>query len=389
MPRCLILDAEMQCCLPIIESLHKRGFHVTVGSHKRINMGFFSRNHNRRITYPPPETAPEAFLERILELVKEHRYDFILPVDDISSELLTAHKEIFVPYTSLPIVNLETFMKARDKSQTIKIAMQNNIPCPKTSFPDEEDIGDIAQRISYPVLVKPNISSGARGICLVNKKEDLERTYRNVRAEYGECHIQEYIPKGGLQYKADLFLDSNRELKAAIVYSKLRYFPINGGSSLINRSVRKPEIIENAYKVLMAIDWCGFADFDFITDPRDGTPKLIEINPRIPASFRITLASGIDFPYMIAKLAMGEDIPAVVGYQLDVYLRYFTLDILWFLQSPERFRAEPSFFKFFGKNLHDQIISLRDPGPILGFCLENFIALFNGNSRKRRYSRGW
>jgi len=178
-------------------------------------------------------------------------------------------------------------------------------------------------------------------------------------------------------------------LKAGIVYSKLRYFPIHGGSSIINRTVLRPEIIENAHKLLKAMKWRGFADFDFITDPRDGMAKLMEINPRIPACFRITVAAGIDFPYMIAKLALGEDIPKVDGYQTDVYLRYFPLDVLWFLKSPERFRAKPSFFRFFGKNLHDQIISLRDPGPILGFCLENLISLFDRNDRKVRYSRGW
>jgi predicted ATP-grasp superfamily ATP-dependent carboligase len=197
------------------------------------------------------------------------------------------------------------------------------------------------------------------------------------------------VPQGGLQYKADLFLDAAQDLKAGIVYSKLRYFPINGGSSVINRTVRFPQILDNAHRLLRAMGWRGFADFDFITDPRDGTPKLMEINPRVPACFRITLAAGIDFPYMIAKLAMGEEIPKVDGYKLDVYLRYFPLDVLWFIKSPERFRAEPSFFKFFGRNLSDQIISLRDPGPMLGFCLENFISLFDWEARKTRYSRGW
>ena len=389
MPRCLILDAEMQCSLPVIESLRKRGFHVTAGSYKRINMGFFSKYSNERVMYPAPKTSPDGFFNTILELAKHHHYDFVLPTDDISSEVLLARKDALEQYTHLPIVAYETFMKARDKSQTLKIAMQNNIPCPETFFPDEEKIGDIARRAPYPLLVKPNLSSGARGITLVPNKDDLETTYRTVKAEYGECHIQEYIPKGGLQYKADLFLDANQEFKAGIVYSKLRYFPIHGGSSIINRTVLRPEIIENAHKLLKAMKWRGFADFDFITDPRDGMAKLMEINPRIPACFRITVAAGIDFPYMIAKLALGEDIPKVDGYQTDVYLRYFPLDVLWFLKSPERFRAKPSFFRFFGNNLHDQIISLRDPGPILGFCLENLISLFDRNDRKVRYSRGW
>jgi predicted ATP-grasp superfamily ATP-dependent carboligase len=192
-----------------------------------------------------------------------------------------------------------------------------------------------------------------------------------------------------LQYKADLFLGSDQQLKAGIVYSKLRYYPVNGGSSVVNRTVIHPEIIEHATRLLRAMHWQGFADFDFITDPRDGVPKLMEINPRIPNCFRITQAAGIDFAGMIARHAMGEDSPAIESYQTDVYLRYLPLDVLWFVQSPDRFRAQPSFFKFFGKNLHDQILSLRDPGPLLGFCLDNVIALFERKARAARYSRGW
>jgi len=389
MPTCLILDAEMQCSLPVLESLHKRGFHVTAGSYKRINMGFFSKYPRCRILYPDPKKFPRDFSERVLKLAQQHCYDFILPTDDVSSEILLPDKDRFEKYTRLPVVPYDIFMKARDKSQTIKIAMQNDVPCPTTYFPDEENIEDIAARAAYPILVKPNISSGARGISLVTNRTELCNTYDEIKKTYGECHIQEYIPKGGLQYKADLFLDTNQELKAGIVYSKLRYFPVNGGSSVVNRTVLKPEILANAHRILKAMGWYGFADFDFVTDPRDGIAKIIEINPRVPACFRITRAADIDFSDLIAKLALGEAIPQIHGYKLNVYLRYFPLDVLWFLKSPERFVAKPSFFKFFGANFHDQIISLRDPGPIFGFCLENMLALFDWESRKTRYSRGW
>jgi hypothetical protein len=115
----------------------------------------------------------------------------------------------------------------------------------------------------------------------------------------------------------------------------------------------------------------------------------MEINPRVPACFRITVAAGIDFPDLIAKLVMGEPIPRVDQYRPDVYLRHLPLDLLWFLHSPDRFRAAPSFFKFFGRDLYDQIISLKDPGPIFGFCLENLLALADRSSRKARYARGW
>jgi predicted ATP-grasp superfamily ATP-dependent carboligase len=386
---CLVLDAEGQSSLPVIESLRNQGFVVTAGSYKPINMGFFSRYPSKRVLYPSPKTSPEAFLDRLLELVRQRRYEFVFPIDDHSSELLSAHKESFTPFTRLPVVDFDIFMKGRDKSLTLKCAREHGVPHPDTRYPGEESIAEIARAAAYPVLVKPNISNGARGISLVSKADELEPTYRRIQSEYGECHIQEYIPKGGLQYKADLFLGDDQQLRAGIVYSKLRYYPVNGGSSVINRTVIRPDILGYAATLLRAMKWRGFADFDFITDPRDGIPKLMEINPRIPNCFRITQAAGIDFAAMIARHAMGEDCPTVEGYETDVYLRYLPLDVLWFLQSPERFRATPSFFKFFGKNLHDQILSFRDPGPLLGFCLDNLLALFQREARATRYSRGW
>src|SRR5437867_8121666 len=114
----------MQCSLPAIESLRKRGFHVTIGSHKRINMGFFSKYPNERVIYPAPKDFPDAFFERILDLAKKHRYDFVLPTDDTSCELLLPNRNLLERYTRLPTVPYETFIKARDKSKTLKLAVQ-------------------------------------------------------------------------------------------------------------------------------------------------------------------------------------------------------------------------------------------------------------------------
>jgi predicted ATP-grasp superfamily ATP-dependent carboligase len=384
-----VLDAEMQCSIPLMESLWKQGFHITAGSYKRINMGFFSRYPARRVVYPSPENSPRAFVERILDLAKEHAYSLILPVDDFSSGILSAYRDCFAPYTQIPIVPFDTFTKARDKGQTMRIAMQEGVPCPQTFFPDSQKIEEIVREAHFPVLVKANVSSGARGISLVEKKDDLEATYLRVRAGYGECHIQEFIPKGGRQYVADFFLDMKQEQKAAIVYSKLRFFPVNGGSSVLNRTVHEPEILKYGYRLLRAMNWYGFADLDFIIDPRDGLPKVMEVNPRLPTTLRISLAAGMDFPRMLVNLAMGEEISTSTGYRLDVYLRHLPMDVLWFLKSPERFRARPSFFKIWEPALYDQILCLHDPGPTVGFVLDNLVSLLDRSSRKARFSRGW
>ena len=56
---------------------------------------------------------------------------------------------------------------------------------------------------------------------------------------------------------------------------------------------------------------------------------------------------------------------------------FLPYDILQFLTNPNRWRMEPSFFDFFGKQTHFDIISWQDPLPIVGVGLTIFRYLFD------------
>jgi predicted ATP-grasp superfamily ATP-dependent carboligase len=384
-----VTDVEAKSALPVLESLRRKGIEIHVGSERRTCAGFLSRYPARRFLYPSPAHEPALFLERILELVGRYEYETIIPIGDEVSEILAANMEKFPATTRIPLPDSDTLLGGRDKARTIKMAMENHIPCPRTWFPDEEDIEEIRDRIDYPVLIKPAISAGARGIVYIDSREKLIPEYGKTSGEYGKCIIQEFISHEGMQYKADVLVDGNCEPRAGIVYSKLRYYPVKGGSSTLIRTVKHEVIMDNAVGLLKAMNWYGFADFDFIVDPRDNTAKIIEINARLPESFRITLAAGIDFPHMLYRLALGQGIETCMEYELDVYSRFLLGDILWFLKSADRFKAEPGFFRFFRKNQNYYTFSLKDPGFGIGYLLDSLLLLFNRESVKARFSRGW
>jgi hypothetical protein len=96
------------------------------------------------------------------------------------------------------------------------------------------------------------------------------------------------------------------------------------------------------------------------------------------------MLAGVDFPFLLYKLARGEELPDTLIYKKDIYLRYLFSDIFWFFKSPERFRAKPNFFWFFGKNLRDEVISFKDPGPALAYLISSGAALFNKKEREFR-----
>ena len=72
----------------------------------------------------------------------------VIPVRDSATLLLSRHKKELSHFTRIPIADYDTLMKGRDKAQTIKIAMENDIPCPRTYFiEDSSDLKEIMNEI--------------------------------------------------------------------------------------------------------------------------------------------------------------------------------------------------------------------------------------------------
>jgi hypothetical protein len=112
----------------------------------------------------------------------------------------------------------------------------------------------------------------------------------------------------------------------------------------------------------------------------------MEINPRFPESFRMGTSVGIDFPKMIFDLAMGKSVTPVLDYPKNHFLRFLPGDLLWFLRvsNRERFSTWPSWFRFADPHTAYQVWSLRDPGPMMGYLLENLAVMFDPQTRRER-----
>jgi len=387
--RVLVMDGRIQSCLPVIKALHLAGHQVTIAESDPLCVGFFSRYPHRRIRHRDPRKDPEGFLTDLLRHLSTGDYDVLIPILDVTAELVSKHKELLQKYVNIPLVEYPVFLQARDKSRTMKIAQAHGLPIPKTYFPEELEIEEIAGMVDYPALIKPNFSVGARGLTKVADSQELKKLYPLVVAHYGPCTIQEFIPQTALQYKAQFFLDRAGDVKAGVVYSKIRHFPLEGGVSTLNRTVARPDIISLGTGLLRAMDWYSYADIDLITDPRDGLVKIMEVNPRITGSVKICFEAGVDFAKMLVELAMGEEVEPVRGYQIGLYLRHPGLDLIWFWKARDRFKANPNWFWFSGKNLRYDVWSREDPGPLLGYVLANLRDLFSVEARRYKYQRSY
>ena len=212
-------------------------------------------------------------------------------------------------------------------------------------------------------------------------KSDLRKHFEACVEKFGGMVVQEYIPQTGTQYKCEVFIDGNGEVKSAHVFDKTRWYPIDGGSTCCSTSVDRPDIVKSCIELLKALNWKGYGDVDLIEDPRDGIAKVMEINPRITASVKVCIKSGVDFARQIVEYETGREVTDYNEYEKGVCLRYMHTDLLWFIESPNRFKSKPSWFSW--KRTCDQIWSIKDPLPWFTYTLQGF-AKFGKEKKKRK-----
>jgi predicted ATP-grasp superfamily ATP-dependent carboligase len=342
---------------------------VAVGESSRVAASFFSKYCRWKLVYPSVHRHPEAFLAFLREELKERNYDLVLPMEEETLLLLARHREEFAPMARLPIPPYETIVKVRDKGWLLQQAAQQGIPIPRTVWVKNlAELATIKEIIPPPWVIKPRVSSGSFGIAYVEHEEDLPGAYRKVHSQFPFPLIQERLPWEGEAFGCSALLDRGSRVKALFVHRRLREYPITGGPSTLRESVRHPQIEELGIRLLQSLTWHGVAMVEFKVDPRDSEPKLMELNPRFWGSLALAIHAGVDFPYLLYQMAMGEEFAPVIDYTVGVRCRWLLPgDLLHFLRNPRRFHLKPSFFQFRG--IPDDILSCDDPLPIVGSFL--------------------
>lgn len=381
--RVLILEAEMVQTLIIAECLYKSGYIVVLSCAGKENYGYHTKYASERLLAPSVGDEKE-YLRHIKESVSKYGIDVLIPMSDDSACIISKYKTELSNICNFLMPKWEIFQKAYNKNLLMGLCKEYGFPHPKSIDLSKVDYKNITDNdINFPALIKPNYTSGGRGMTLVCSVQDFIFKYPNIYEQYGECHLQEFIKPGGKQIKVQIFIDpKTRKYYSSVIY-KQRYYPENGGSSCCNVTIKNDELVKLCHSILEIIGWEGFADFDLIEDPKDGIFKIMEINPRIPACIKSAIKSGIDYASLIVDASLGKELQTY-NYEPGKKLRHIGFEILWFIYSKNRFRTKPNWFNFFEKGLSFQDFSWKDPLPFFWGTYGNIKKQLNPKFRKEK-----
>ncbi len=363
-----VLDAQMRSSLAIMRSLGRNGLKVTGGEETRYATGLFSRYCRHRRVYPSAYKETGSFTEYVLDEVKTNQYDVIFPVTEATMLPIVERMDEFSKYTVVPYPPYGVLSKALDRISTVKIALENGIPCPKTYFMGrygDRGFDELAGMVEYPVVIKPG-RYGSKDAVLCESIQDFNEKCKEVDAKYGAFLVQEDTQSLSMIGVYTLFDRRSRPL-ALTVQQRIRSYPSSGGPGTLRQTIKDQKAASIAVRLLSAMRWVGLAKVEFCIDERDGSLKFMEFSPFFWGSLQLSILAGADFPYLLYRMALGEEVEPNLDYREGIKCRWLLPgDLLWFLSSQNKLKALPSFFS---SNTADDIISLDDPGPTLGFFL--------------------
>jgi acetyl-CoA carboxylase, biotin carboxylase subunit len=235
-----------------------------------------------------------------------------LSEDEGFAEVVAAHGMTFI---GPPANVLERFASKAGTRQLLGAHGLPTIPGSDGMLRDDMHALAEAERIGYPVLVKPSAGGGGKGMRMVRTPRELESVLKVCRSEakaaFGDDSL--YLEK---------WLDENRHVEVQVAVDRYGHgVHLGERDCSVQRRHQKileeaptpalsdaarAELAEKAVRAVVAAGYENVGTLEFLVDGR-GDFYFIEINCRIQVEHPVTESvTGLDLVAMQMRIAAGE-----------------------------------------------------------------------------------
>ncbi len=299
-------------------------------------------NSNPATIMTDPETADITYIEplnveRLEQIIRKERPDALLPNLggqsglNLCAELNKAG--ILEKYNVKVIgVQVDAIERGEDRIE-FKEAMDKlgiEMARSEVAYTVEEGLA-IADKLGYPVVLRPAYTMGGAGGGLVYNKEELKTVIsRGLQASLvGQVLVEESI-LGWEELELEVVRDSEGNMITVCFIENIDPLGVHTGDSFcsapmltISEECQK-RLQEQAYKIVDSVQVIGGTNVQFAHDPVSDRIIVIEINPRTSRSSALaSKATGFPIALVSAMLAAGltlKDIPCGKYGTLDKYV---------------------------------------------------------------------
>ena len=246
--------------------------------------------------------------------------------------------------------SVEAMALMSDKSKAKQMMMRAGIPVVPGSdgaIKDIEAAKKLAAQIGYPVIIKAAAGGGGRGMRVVEKEEDLEKSFWSAESEAmsafgdGTMYMEKYISNPrhievqvlGDEY-GNVIHVGERDCSMQRRHQKL----IEESPAVILDDQTRAELHQTAVNAAKAIGYTGAGTFEFLYDQRDNKFYFIEMNTRLQVEHCVSeMCSGLDLIEWMIRISQGERLPE----QKDIKLSGHSIECRITAEDPKSFTPNP------------------------------------------------
>lgn len=288
-------------------------------------------NSNPATIMTDPETADVTYIEPLnvkvlTEVIAAERPDGILPNLGGQSGLnLTSalHKEGVLEQYGVKVigVNVDAIERGEDRTAFKKTMERLGIDMPKSQTVHKvKDAEKVADRLGYPVVIRPAYTMGGTGGGLVYNIEELRVVAaRGLSASMVHQILVEESVLGWEELELEVVRDAKNQMITVCFIENVDAMGVHTGDSFCTAPMLTIEaelqqrLQKYSYEIVEAIEVIGGTNIQFAHDPKTGRVVVIEINPRTSRSSALaSKATGFPIARVSTLLAGGltlDEIP--------------------------------------------------------------------------------
>ena len=316
----VILRSIAYAGLGIARSLGRLGVRVYTVEGVRTSPVFSSR-YNREAFFwsidDKPETESVDFLSHVGETIGGR--PLLIPTTDYAAMFVARNRGALRERFRFPEQPEGLIESLSSKKEMYLLARRVGIPTPNTLFPQSRaDVEQFVPAAAFPVMLKA--IDGTRLCERVGKKMFIVDSPRELMELYDRVEeptkpnlmLQEYIPGGeDSVWMFNGYFDAGSECLAGFTGKKIRQCPAYTGYTSLGICLRNDAVDSLTRSFMKAIGYRGILDVGYRYDARDGRYKVLDVNPRIGATFRLFVGQNrLDVARAFYLDMTGQPVPA-------------------------------------------------------------------------------